>query len=330
MSTYKFYSSIIGITLLYCAFSLKNANFKSLTSLAINNISDADFKVETSYKMSAPISLNNVYDKVISGLEIDNSNVSCIQLTNCHDITIQDCRFVSSKGNGVNIYHCKNITIKDCYMEKIATGVYAVKSQGINVLYNQVKNVQGPYPRGQMVQFNEVNGDNNSVSYNKCENIPGSSNAEDIINMFKTNGTLNSPVKIIGNWIRGGGPSASSGGIMLGDNGGSYIIADKNILVNPGQYGIAISSGTNIQITNNKIYSKSQRFTNVGLYVWNQYHSSCALNIVSGNMINWTNSKGRKNHEWNKGNCGPVNGWKSNLTGAKIDSAILPLAIITK
>jgi len=34
------------------------------------------------------------------------------------------------------------------------------------------------------------------------------------------------------------------GGIMLGDGGGSNIVAKNNILVDPGQYGMAVSGGS--------------------------------------------------------------------------------------
>ena len=280
------------------------------------------------YKLSDSIILNGVHNRLITGIEIDNSTVGCIKLINCTNITIQDCRLISARGNGVDIYKCKNITIKDCYMESISTGVYAIESQGINVSYNKVKNVKGPFPRGQMVQFNEVSGENNVVSFNRCENILGESYPEDIINMYKTNGTADSPVKIIGNWIRGGGPSHTGGGIMLGDNGGSYLIAKNNILVNPGQYGMAISSGTNIQIINNKIFGKQQYFTNVGLYVWNQYPSACSSNTVSDNLVNWVKANGEANNSWNNGNCGIVLHWNTNILKAKIDSTILPQKIL--
>ena len=323
INKYGIYILVVAFCMVFIKAPFTNAfNFLGKTGAKNFNI--------TYYTPSAPILLNGVHDKVIDGLEIDSSGVNCIRLTNCSNITIQNCRLVSSKGNGVDIYKCKNITIKNCYMESIVTGVYAIESQGINVSYNQVKNVRGPFPRGQMVQFNEVSGKKNVVSYNRCENILGESYPEDIINMFKTNGTFDSPVLIEGNWIRGGGPSKSGGGIMLGDNGGSYIIAKDNILVNPGQYGMAIAGGTNIQIVNNKIYSKRQYFTNVGLYVWNQSPPTCALNTVSGNMVNWINAAGEANNSWNNGNCGMVNGWNTNILKARIDSTILPRIILAK
>lgn len=55
----------------------------------------------------------------------------------------------------------------------------------------------------------------------------------DAINLYKSNGIAGDPIQVIGNRIRGGGPSTSGGGIMTGDQGGSYILVSI-ILVNPG------------------------------------------------------------------------------------------------
>jgi parallel beta-helix repeat protein len=281
-------------------------------------------------KSSAPISLNGVNNQVISQLEINGGGANCIDLSNCKNIVIKNCVLHSSVQNGVHLYKCQNIVITNCYIHDVASGVYVQGSTAIDVNHNQVKNVQGPYPRGQMVQFNNVTGAGNEVSYNVCENIAQKSNAEDAINMYQTNGTAASPIKIIGNQIRGGGPSKTGGGIVLGDNGGSYMIAADNILVNPGQYGIAIASGTNIQIVNNKIFSRQLPFSNVGLFIWNQYQSNCSMNTISGNQVKWINAAGKENDKWNAGNCGFVAGWDTNILNANIDENILPFKIITK
>ena len=232
------------------------------------------------------------------------------------------------KGNGVNISNSKNITVINCCFNSVATGVYAYKSAQLSILRSRFSNIQGPFPRGQMVQFNEVTGGGNNISYNKCQNVQGVSNPEDVINIYKSYGTLTSPIQIAGNQIRGGGPSKSGGGIMVGDNGGGYITVKDNILVNPGQYGIAIAGGTHINVMKNVIFGKRQPFTNVGIYIWNQHTSGCAFNTISGNKVNWTNARGEPNHGWNNGNCGNVNGWDTNIWGAAIDSTILPATLV--
>jgi hypothetical protein len=213
-------------------------------------------------------------------------------------------------------------------MDSVATGVYALECVDISVENIEVTNVQGPMPRGQMVQFNKVSGTSNKVNYNVIENSLGTSGQEDAINMYKSNGTALNPIQIIGNWIRGGGPSKSGGGILIGDAGGSNYLVQDNILVDPGQYGIGVASGTNIQVLNNKIYAKQQDFTNVGIYVWNQYNTDCNTITVMGNEVNWTNKSGYSNGAWNGSNCGEINGWSNNNWLADINDTILPKQII--
>ena len=311
-----------------------------ITSLSLNNDTVASINTPFtfssspgtnycgSYTSSPPIILNGVNDSTISGLEITNPSGHCISIRNCNNITIHQCKLGSATGNGIDIYNSDNILIYDCRIDSVASGVYANSCTQVQVINNSVKNVIGPMPRGQMVQFNKVNGVGNKINYNVAENILGESNPEDVISIFKSNGTSSDYIQVKGNWIRGGGPSNSGGGIMTGDAGGSKILVENNILVDPGQYGIAISSGDSIEIIENIIYAKEQSFTNVGIYVWNQYQPSCSNHRVFGNQVNWINNNGLTNHKWNGNNCGPIIDWTSNFWGANIDSTILPAEIL--
>jgi len=285
------------------------------------------------YKISDPISLNGISNMTISGdsINCNNTNVIGIKLVNCHSIHIAYCKIYNSAANGIYLYKCSNITIDACYITKVSTGVNVSTSSHIIIDHNQMKNMMGPMPGGQFVQFNTVSGANNMVANNVFENILGVSYPEDAISMYMTNGTAASPVMISGNWIRGGGPSKTGGGINLGDDGGSYQIAENNILVNPGQYGVGVSGGTNMAILNNKIYAARSRFTNVGICVWNQYTNISASSgiTVSGNKVNWTNSAGILNSCWYGGNCGTIAGWNNNAWGANITASIQPATIIT-
>lgn len=298
-----------------------------LLSMLFMFIVQALFAAET---LSKPLVLDGAKDKVITGLRIENPDGVCIQLVNCENIRIEKCVLGPSKGEGVAISDCKNIMVIENKMEHIRSGVFAHRSQGISVEKNYFKNIQGPFPRGQFVQFDKVTGAGNRVNDNFGENIQGESYPEDAINMYKSSGTESDPIQIMRNKIRGGGPSGSGGGIMTGDDGGGYIIVKDNILVDPGQYGIAIASGTHIQILDNQVYARQQPFTNVGIYVWNQYAPECTHHIVRGNKVNWTNRDGAKNSAWNSGNCGAVEGWDQNEWNAAIDASILPSEKSTK
>lgn len=283
------------------------------------------------YTSSPVIDLYGKHDLTISGKAISGGSAPLIRLTNCYNIHISGNRLSNSSNVGIYLYNCNNITIDNNFFTKVSTGVYADHTQGgIIVNNNQFLNMQGPFPRGQFVQFNNVKGAGSSISNNRGENIIGQSYAEDAISLYQSEGTSSSPVMIKGNWIRGGGPSASGGGIMLGDNGGAYLYASDNLLVNPGQFGMAISGGNHITIINNSIYGKQQSFTNVGLYVndiggWRT--SSCK---VTSNKVKYYNKTNYQNNAWLSPNSAKPEGWDANQWGASIDASILPATMITK
>jgi hypothetical protein len=283
------------------------------------------------YASSSPINLNGSHDITISGKSINGGSVPAISLTNCYNVHITKNMLGNSTNVGIYLYNCYNITVDYNNITNVSTGVYVVNTTGggIAVNYNQFLNMVGPMPRGQFVQFNTVSGAGNSISYNKGENIAGQSNPEDAINLYKSNGTSSSPIQVIGNWIRGGGPSASGGGIMLGDTGGSYEVASNNILVDPGQYGIAIAGGDHMSVTNNSIYGKAQSFTNIGLYIWGQSGSACTNATISGNQVKFMNKSNTENDAWvGTGETTP-SGWSTNTFGASISASILPSVVVS-
>jgi parallel beta-helix repeat protein len=281
--------------------------------------------------LSYAINLNGYHDLTISGKVINGGVVPAITLTNCHNIHITKNRLGNSADAGIYLYNCYNITIDYNRIANVSTGVYVVNTSrgGISVTHNQFRNMHGPMPRGQFVQFNAVSGPYNTISYNRGENIPGASNPEDAINLYKSSGTPGSPIKIIGNQIRGGGPSKSGGGIMLGDNGGGYQVASENILVDPGQYGIAVAGGDHIALISNTVYGRAQYFTNVGIYVWGQGGYHCSNITVSGNRVKFMNAKNVENDSWiGTGETKPA-GWDSNEWGAQLSPEILPRAVVS-
>lgn len=289
-------------------------------------------KPTSGYKASVPVNLKGVNNITISGDSITAGGVPGFTLTNCYNIHIHGNKVVNGKGNNsvaVYLVNCHDITIDSCYFSSVTSGVYAVDcTTNIVVTNNYMLNMVGPYPRGQFVQFNGVSGSGNIISYNKCKNIMGQSTPEDAINMFVSSGTVASPIQILGNWIQGGGPSKTGGGIMTGDSGGSYVIVSGNILVDPGQYGIANSGGSNISIVNNEIYARSQSFTNVGLYVASEGGAKAGATTVSGNKVTFYSSSGGLNSDWiGTGSQAPTVtpiGWSNNNWNAGLTAAILP------
>ncbi len=279
-------------------------------------------------KRSEPLVIDGKADVTISGLEIVNPKGNGITIRNSKRIRIEGCKIGPCKGEAVNIYACEEVTVTENRFESVSTGVYALDSRHIEVTRNRCLNVQGPFPRGQLAQFDKVTGAGNRINHNLALNTLGKSNPEDVINIYKSSGTVNDPIQVIGNSIRGGGPSGSGGGIMTGDSGGAYIVVKDNILVDPGQYGIAIAGGHHIQIMDNKVFGKTQPFTNVGIYVWNQSKAPSHDHTVNGNRVRWFNKGGMENPCWDAKNCGAVTGWEDNEWHADLDDKLLPTDLL--
>jgi hypothetical protein len=157
-------------------------------------------------------------------------------------------------------------------------------------------------------------------------NIPGQSAPEDLVNMYKSGGTASDPILIARNKLNGGGPSLSGFGLQLADQGGQYIVAEDNILVNPGFGGLGLASTgcCDIIVRNNKVYSDDKRdFTGVGLSVGVPSDGGCRSNItVENNEITFwqaANLNGSGTTEpflapfWNESTgCDDIAGWSTN------------------
>lgn len=288
-----------------------------------------------SLSSSAPLSYSGK-----SGVIIENkvftsgTNGISISLSNCSGFKIRNCVFKNTPGSvSIHMSNCSDIQIQGCSFDSVKSGVYAINCTGKLVIQcNAFKDIIGPKPRGQMVQFNTCTGAGNRIVNNILEQTSGVGNPEDLINLYASSGTTGDPIRITGNKTRGGGPSPSGGGFMLGDNGSHDIVADNNILVNPGQYGMAAPSGKNITISNNSIFAISQSFTNVGLYVGLQSELTagyaCVGNTISltGNKVNWKNKNNVQNDIYICPCCPEVI-QTGNTFRASISASVLPTVL---
>lgn len=283
------------------------------------------------YVSSAPISITGQTGGTITGKIIDLGGGATvgIKLTNCHNMTIRKVKVQNSTTDGIQLNNCSGIRIDSSEVFNVKRGINVLScTGGIDVEYNQMRDMQGPVPAGQFIQFNASTGAGNKFNNNLCLNETGT-HPEDAINCFMSSGTSSSPIEIAFNIVVGGGPSTNGGGIMLGDSGGSYENAHDNILVDPGQYGMSISGGDHISIVNNHVYARQQSFTNVGIYVWAQQGGSptpvtITNATVSGNQVNWTNSTGASNGNWLAPGESTPTGWSTNNWNASITSSIAP------
>ena len=242
---------------------------------------------------------NGATHVTIRNSEIGPCKTHGVDIQTATDVHVENVWIHTTTGNAVNANQASSLTVTKSCLDHVSTGVYAQQSTGVVVEANAVKNVQGPFPRGQLAQLNAASGPGNRIRCNVLDDVAGDSNPEDSINLYKSNGTAASPILVEGNRIRGGGPSTSGGGILLGDGGdSSHQIARGNVLADPGQYGVAIASGTDVTLDGNRVFSSQHAWSNVGLYVWNQYDSPCGPVLVTKNQVQWTSKTGQKNGFW--------------------------------
>lgn len=308
------------------------------TNIHINDLPSSD-KFGGNYTQSLSTVYTGKHDTTITGKWFySTTNTSCLSLINCYNITVVDCIVgqsdsLGNMNNGIYLWNCKNVTVKNVYVKNTYNGVLAYNSQTVKVDTCQFLNMKG----GSAVKFQEVSGPRSSISYNRIESIDRFGYPENLIDIMKSYGTSTSPITISYNMIRANLPiSLTGGGILLGDNQGSYQIANNNLIVSPGSYGIAIAGGKHNTIKDNKIYSPAHagsNISNVAISVSNTTPilGQCIYNTVRGNFVNWFSDRLHGiNNVYNPGSCYTVTGIATlNIFGAKIDATIIPTQLLT-
>lgn len=288
-------------------------------------------------KATSPIYYKGVSNLVINGDSIVGGTTPCIYLISCTNVHITHCKLLNSTDYGIYLNNCSNVLIDSNYVYNVRAGVYveACPNGRIRTMYNEMKNVIGPFPHADFVQYNRVNGANNRICHNRLENITGQSAPEDAINLYMCNGLPNDPILVEYNAIRGGGPSTTGSGITVGDNGGSYQTIAGNVVVNPGYAGIQVAGGNHIAIVSNSIYSASLPWSGCGLGSSNYSGVPSNNNTVSNNKINWIAGHlggQRRDTAYKAGTGANINamptGWKTNIVNAPISTSILPAVIV--
>lgn len=159
------------------------------------------------YKASAPISLSNQSNITISGdsINVNNGGTVGIKLNNCNNVHITKCKVMNSTNDGIQLNNCTNITIDSCFVTNVRAGVNVKYCTTVKVKNNQFLNMNGPYPSGNFVQFNNVNGGGCQIAYNKCEDVVGvAQHPQDGLSIYQSNGLPGDSIMVIGNYIRGG------------------------------------------------------------------------------------------------------------------------------
>jgi len=293
--------------------------------------------VVITYKASGTIHYQNLSNVVISGLSVDakSTGTIAIQLDNCTNVKIVASRIVNSTNDGIQLNNCTNVEISNCFISNVKAGVNAKYSKTINVHNNQFLNMNGPFPSGNFVQFNNVNGSGNRVQNNKCEDIAGvAKHPQDGISIYESNGLPGDSIMVTGNWIRGGQIINDSGGaaaVVLGDVGGSYQVARNNIVVNGGFVGMQVQGGSHIKMDHNKIYGGVTAYSNCGLCFGNYSGQSSYDIYIAYNQVKYFKTNGQEQDDWyDPSTAFQPDGWYTNILGANITpTSLLPTTIIT-
>ena len=241
---------------------------------------------------------------------------------------------MNSTTDGIQLSGCTNITIDSCFITNVRAGVNAMSSTTVKVNNNQFLNMNGPFPSGNFVQFDNVNGGGCQIEYNKCEDVVGvAQHPQDGLSVYQSNGLPGDSILVIGNYIRGGQVQHDSGGaagIVLGDVGGSYQVARYNILVNPGAVGAQVQGGSHIKMDHNTIYSTATPFTMVGISYGNYSGAASTDVTISYNNVKYFQTSGAElDAWWDPSTASQPLGWNTNILNASVDAGILPAVIIT-
>jgi hypothetical protein len=247
-----------------------------------------------------------IYDNYI---HVETATNTCCDR---HDgVMGEDNRNVTIQGN-VIAYGESNIEFTNRNASIIVTG-------------NFLLNPRGPQPRGQNFQcWGAAAGDNVCSSVIVANNYALSSldttkylypeNQEDSINFGHANGAI-----VRNNYITGG--HAHSGCGLIADDGANNMRFEGNLLLNTGQCGIGIASGTNQLVIGNKIYNSTPvvRGGNTAIYTWKQYARPCGPTRISNNIADMIVSFGQHNAYWDGGGC------RASLSNNTYNAAAHPL-----
>jgi hypothetical protein len=177
---------------------------------------------------------------------------------------------------------------------------------GLNVAGNFLLNPRGPYPRGQNVQAWNSNGvivrGNYTLSSRDTRRYLYPDGQQDSINFGEGADFLAED-----NYVTGG--ESRSGCGLIADDDADSVRFVANRLLDSGECGIGIASGTNQVVERNEVLNRTpvRGGGNTAMYVWNQYTSvACGPVSVARNVATEIRKDGVQSGFWNGGGCDPV------------------------
>jgi hypothetical protein len=309
---------------------------------------------------TGPLVIQHQSHKVYAGLKITSgNNQDCVLIIDSYDITIQNSEIGPCGGNGVKIMGGSNVQIYDNYIHPethttkccdfndgvVAHGTAQIIVQGnviaysesnveafgevtgLTVIGNFLLNPRGgnPSSRGQNVQAwkssNVVVLNNYALSSLDMRKYLYAENQEDSINFG-----IGSSFFASSNYITGGHSPSGCG--LIADDSANSVQFIGNRLVDTGECGISIATGTSQLIDHNQVLNRtpidSPDSGNVALVVWNQYRRElCSRVTVTHNIATELRKDGTQIGFQDLGGCGPVT-QNGNTWGAAAQALLTP------
>jgi hypothetical protein len=265
-----------------------------------------------------------------------------LRVWRCKDVRVDSCLLTGARMHLIDAQNmqgleARNSTFKDAYR-----GIYHFTGEGIpgydkgqnhNLRFlENLFDFTGSGKGQNSVQFQNTVGTGIEISRNRSirpVDGQGISGTEDPINMGRSGGTVDSPMRIDNNRIRGGN-SISGSGIII-DGGHDYVWITRNAVDRPGNVGLAIAGGHYNKIEDNEIYSPKSTVSNVGIYVWDNPNlpspTGCSDHRVARNRVQFVNKYGAASAYWDGRNCGSVelegNDWDAPIGPEVFDKPIM-------
>jgi nitrous oxidase accessory protein NosD len=323
------------------------AVFAGLIALRSQGGADAERAV------SGPMVIDGEEDLTIDSVHITSTEGDCLIIRNSKRITLTNSEIGPCKGRGVLVHDSSEVQILDSYIHPefkvtgccdkgdgvfaytssklliqgnvIAYGESNIEMLGVSdakVIGNFLLNPLGPHPRGQHVQVwsqgaarsKDILIEKNYALSSQNERYKMKDDQHDAINVGFTDGAT-----VRENYVEGG--RSESGCALLVDSSANSVQLLSNTLIDNGQCGIGIGSGTNHVVDGNRIYGDGidkPKAGNTALYVWKQYAGACGPVRISNNTAVLKRPNGTLSSYWDGGGCGPV-----TLTNNTFDKAAL-------
>ncbi len=226
-----------------------------------------------------------------------------------HKVSFSDLGSGDGETNGaLRLQRVDGLIVTECFFTRVSSAILPTLCQGpIRIEWNRGVNIGRNF-----VQLDKCRGPGIRVNYNTMERVgdylrPGTQDVEDWISVYKVEGLREDPAQFNYNRARGHGPSASGSFLMLGDGGGRFLEAVGNIGVSPGQVGIGLCGGQDLEIRDNLMFSDRWEQSNVAYYSHDfSAPAPCSDHSLLRNRANWLNRDGVQNTFWTSGNTKPL------------------------